>query len=342
MAITPNFLLPNAGLTNPYFEGPVQQGQNESIFRLTGGASNGTLGGSVLGANTTAQPKSTPTVNKSTGSNTKTSSKSSSASKSAIAAAKKVAEAQAKANAKQYDILGEGYLQQIDAVNSLGALNLNDLNTAIQGYQGQVANQKQNVWNSVDQANNQALNTAQGVTRSNRNTLRGLGILGSSYAGEKLTEPMQAYDQQRAQIQQQAQSQINDLDTTLAQKTAEHVSLVAQLKQQITNKVAEIQQDIRFSQAQKATALAGLQAAFVEKVQAIAQQNQAMQQQVAQYKADISNSLAQAMATKNPTADLNSIINQAISGADQMTQGMGQSVDLYTPKKEDYSLSGLV
>lgn len=219
--------------------------------------------------------------------------------------------------------------EQLATLGEMAKLTEGDISNAITGYKGQVENQRQRITGAVEEGIGKARNAAMDVQRSNRNTLRGLGILGSTYAGEKMAAPLSAFSEQRASLVKQGQQQINELDTVLNTKVAELTSQLNQAKLKFQQMANDIRSDIRFTAAERDQALAALSQSLADKIAAARTNAQAMAQQVAQMKMNISTSIASAMQQQNPTADFGSLFQTGMNLTNDMFDQSGMTAAMY-------------
>lgn len=125
--------------------------------------------------------------------------------------------------------------------------------------------QKTNVLKQQDTAIEEGANVARNTQRMNRNILRSLGILNSSYAGDKLSEPNTVFGKVRADIIGQATSRIGELDSFINNKKMEFTTQIQSINQQYAQMVDQINRDIRFGDRQRADAIQAINAAYSTK-----------------------------------------------------------------------------
>lgn len=205
---------------------------------------------------------------------------------------------------------------------------LSSLDTELGGLQSQVSRSKTDAQTSTDQNQQDALGTAQDVQRQNRNTLRALGILGSSAAGDLLQKPMTQYDKQRAQINTALTSRMGALDDFLNQKVSEHSNAVKDIESQYAGLIGNIQRDLRFNDTQRADAVRSANAALQGRMADIQNSMFQWNAQVATMKQNFAQQMGQMNNYQNPTIDQNSILSQVFSPTqDQGAQTVGIAQD---------------
>lgn len=215
----------------------------------------------------------------------------------------------------QYSALANDQLKSLDTQK---ANTLSSYDTAFKGVQDKVGQSKAEGDTALQNNINDALSAAQATVSKNRNTLRALGILNSSAAGDILSRPMEAYDKQRSSMVQEHTQRNNQLDDFLNQKTAEHADSIKQVESQYVDLVGKIQNDLRFSQRQKADAIQAANAALQQHIADIQQQQVSYENQVQAMKTQLATQLAQIMQYQQPKADINSILSSAYSAANNL------------------------
>lgn len=224
-----------------------------------------------------------------------------------------------KAQEAQLSQLNTAYdYQASQARNQLSDLETQKNNTLSQydAYQANTQNQvntsKQEAQANADKQIADALKTAQDVQLANRRALRGLGILSSSAAGEELSKPMNAYDEQRASIVTGLGQRINQLNDFMNQKVSEFNAA----KQDVTSKFQSlynnIQNDLRFNERQRADAIQAAGAALQDRIAQIESQKIAYAQAVKNQQLSFAQSIASIQAQQNPGADYSKILGSAL------------------------------
>lgn len=206
--------------------------------------------------------------------------------------------------AKAQNQLGDLAMQRQNTLASLG--------TQMEGVKSDITKQKTTATQNQEKQLKEAGNVARNTQRANRNSLRALGILDSSAAGELLSKPMNEFETQRADIVQATTTRLADLDNFLNQKTAEHSQLVSQLEQQYLSMVNGIQTDLRFNERQRKDAIDAVNASLSDKLAQIGLAQQSYQNQVNAQKAQLAASLGQVSQWNAPTNNLSAIQSTAL------------------------------
>ena len=215
------------------------------------------------------------------------------------------------------------------------------LQNALSGFQNQVGRARTSAGEETDRAISEAASTAQETVRSNRNTLRGLGILSSSAAGDILSRPTQAFDVERANLKRQFNSRLSELDDYLNQKSSEHALAVQQLESNYANLVSKIQRDLRFNDRERADAVKEAQAALSYNIAQIQLQQQQAEQLYNQQMASLSDASTLISAQDyDPTTDLSAIEGTYINAGDEET-GSDAQVYVNPMSDEDYQSAQL-
>ena len=174
-------------------------------------------------------------------------------------------------------------------------------------------------------AKNKALGTAQDVQRSNRNVLRALGILSSSAAGEMLNKPMNEFGSQAADLEQGLVKRLGVVEDWLMSKQDEFTAAKNDMQQKYMELKGNIDRDLRFNDRQRVTAVKAAGAALQQRLADIQTQSVNYQTAAKQYSDNMLLQLAQMKMYQNPSADVSSIYNTLLSGANQgrQTQQVG-------------------
>lgn len=234
----------------------------------------------------------------------------------------------------EYDRLSGDYEHaKTDAYNQYNT-GLSQLDNSLSTINNQTNSAKNQAKLSTDNAIAEAGGTAQNVQRGNRNTLRALGILNSSFAGEKLSAPIEEFAKQRGALQDQYIQRINDLNDFYNQKVAETQTARQNLLGNYNAVLDKINSDMRFNEQQKQGAIDSLKAAFQNNLATINASVLNYQQAVQAAAQQAAMQLTQLMAYRNPGADLNAIygqnLNNQLSG-----YGLGnQGINIYTNQKK--------
>lgn len=212
-----------------------------------------------------------------------------------------------------YDRAREDLLSNLSALESQRGSTLSSLDKELQSFTNQVNTSKEASRANTEKQIAEAGDTAKSVQDKNRNILRALGILNSSYAGEQLSNPMNEFAKQRADIMTLGKQRIDELDNFLNEKTNEHRTAVEQLLQQYTQLTNDIQRDLRFNERDRADAVQQARAALSVRLNEIkqAQANYAMQ--VEAQKQSLSTALTSMNDYTMPTNDLQAILSSLVN-----------------------------
>lgn len=199
-------------------------------------------------------------------------------------AMKKSNEAELKQAGAQYDRTKENLLSQQGNLDKQYGTQKQTLENLFGSYKKQIGELRTNAQNMYDREVEQGLRTAKDTQKASRNTLRALGILGSSAAGEMLQRPMNEFGRQRADMSMGLQERFSQLDNALEQRTAEHATAVQSLINNYNQLSEQIRQDLSFNERDRVNALNSARAALEERIAQIKYQQQMMEQEVAQQK----------------------------------------------------------
>lgn len=185
-------------------------------------------------------------------------------------------DAQKKADAAYLSQINTNYDRIVsNGQNSLSSLE-NDTNSAIdqanlglQGVSDAVSSKKTQAEQAKDKNIDSAAQAAQNTVRNNRNTLRALGILNSTAAGDMLTRPMTEFDKVKASYVQDYQNRVNELDTILLQETSKNKAAIDSLRGQYMTLKNNIMNDMRFNERERADALNAASAAVASRISQI-------------------------------------------------------------------------
>lgn len=209
--------------------------------------------------------------------------------------------------------------QQLGYADTQQADTLSQIETALGGTRTDVESQRSKSQSEIERAISEAASTAQGTQRTNRNVLRALGILGSSYAAEALQKPMNSFDTERARLVQIGIDRTKELDNFLNQKVAEANTQKTTVVNQFNDLKDRIMGDIRFNEKEKIGALQAAQAALQQRIAEIQTANVNYQQQVDQMKQSLANQMTQVFSAKAPSANTSGITNQSIAFTNALT-----------------------
>lgn len=115
-------------------------------------------------------------------------------------------------------------------------------------------------------AKDEALSAAQQTERKNRNTLRALGILNSSAAGDILSRPYQEYDKQRGAVAKALTDKLSELDTYKNQSIMQFNLAKQRVEDNFKSVYESIQTDMRASAKQKVAAIQQLKTAYQQRL----------------------------------------------------------------------------
>lgn len=235
------------------------------------------------------------------------------------------------------------YLSDLDlqeqSANTGRTNALSSLSSSLTQAQDTGAQQKTESEQGRDTAIKQAADTARSTQRMNRNVLRALGILGSSYAADKLQEPTNAFDEQRANVVQTHLDNVNKVDTWLRQQQANYSQSVKEVEDQYSQLLGRIQNDRRFSQEQKVAAFQQAGSAYEQALNQIGESFANAKSQANQAVQNLALQIANVAQTNNPNANLSDILSKSLASAQQYSSPITTS--LYDPTKRKELLSGL-
>jgi len=214
-----------------------------------------------------------------------------------------------------------------------------ELANQLKGIETEIESQKTKASESVMTESEKAAEAARSAQRQNRNIMRALGILGSTYAAEALQNPMNELAKQKATFAKWGMDQIASLDQTLLQKKDEANVAKQKIMSQYASIKEKIQSDIRYNQQQKATSLQALKAGAQQNLATIQGQMVSYQQQLEQQKLGFTTQIAQILLNKNPNADLASIMATAQKTTGQLFP-QSQQVATVSASPDRKTLSG--
>lgn len=243
----------------------------------------------------------------------------------------------------QYDRLLSDYNSQLSDLSRQKGQAVTDIQNAQQGVLSSVDQQKSDLENQKLSTIGEAASTARNTQKTSRNILRALGILNSSYAGDKLQEPMNSFDTARANIIQQAQSRVAQLDDFVNNKKAEFASQIAQINNTFASMQDKINNDIRFTDRSRLDAVSQLQAAYNAKIAELKNTATSAINQANSVKAFVANGLQTAMGqnpdlASNMTA-LNNLYSNLSSLGSSVYGGPQQTSLAVDQKKKNLDLN---
>lgn len=239
-----------------------------------------------------------------------------------------------------FDYEREGLLSQLSSLDRQKADSLSALDTDLKGISTEVGTQKQRSEQATSDAIGQAGSIARTTQAKNRNVLRALGILNSSAAATELTKPINEFDQERARLVRGNLQRIEDLDKFYLQKVDEGKQAAREIETQYTDLVGRIQNDLRFNDRQRTQAVRDATAALQARKAEIGTQLANYQTQVGQLKSTFAAQLAQMKLAEDPSANIDSILGTALSGADRV-YGSNTSIVQDDEKKRRLSAYGV-
>lgn len=239
-----------------------------------------------------------------------------------------------------FDYEREGLLSQLSSLDRQKADSLSALDTDLKGISTEVGTQKQRSEQATSDAIGQAGSIARTTQAKNRNVLRALGILNSSAAATELTKPINEFDQERARLVRGNLQRIEDLDKFYLQKVDEGKQAAREIETQYTDLVGRIQNDLRFNDRQRTQAVRDATAALQARKAEIGTQLANYQTQIGQMKSTFAAQLAQIKLAEDPSANIDSILGTALSGADRV-YGSNASIVQDDEKKRRLSAYGV-
>lgn len=233
----------------------------------------------------------------------------------------------------EYDRSAEELQAQLAQAGTAREQGLSSLRSAVDEYGNVIGKQKASAEQTTAKNIQSAGSTAAQTQAKSRNVLRALGILSSSAAGDILNRPMTEFGSQKAELQQGLIQRTQELDDALAQKTSEHANLVKNLESQYAEIVGNIQRDLRFSDRERADAVAAAKAAVLSRLSEIRMAQAQWQNDISAAKNGLLNSTANLSSYINPTADLSAISNTGLNTTQQYKPTISQ-VGIYGDQKK--------
>lgn len=232
----------------------------------------------------------------------------------------------------------ESLKDSLSSLNKYKSRSLSDLGTALEGAKSSVTNLKAQEQTNYENDVQNASETAKSVQRKNRNVLRSLGILGSSAAGEMLSQPYNEFDKQKATIATSYRQRTQQLDDFLVQKTNEHAGMVKDLEDKYSQLVGSIQKDLRFNAGERASAIKQASDALRERMSQIKAAQSSWVSNINQIKYNLGSELTNLSSYNSPTIDLGAIDSQSMM-QDQNTDPSTVGISLTDEqKKRQYGL----
>lgn len=207
----------------------------------------------------------------------------------------------------QYDRLRSEAESQLPYLQGERDRSLSSLANELTGLKNTVTGQKDDTQRNTDRQVADAGQVARDTQRSNRNTLRALGILNSTAAGELLSKPLQQFDKVRAGIVQEGTRRLQELDNFLNEKTSEHAGLIAQIEDRYAQLIGSVQNDLRFNERERADAIQAANSALQQRLSEIQQAQFNWKTQIDTMKMQLAGELNSIQQYAQPTADLGAI-----------------------------------
>lgn len=215
---------------------------------------------------------------------------------------------------------------------------LTNIQNALDEYGNKIKSQETAATTSGDKQIQSAGSAARQTQAKSRNVLRALGILSSSAAGDILSRPMTEFAGQRAEIKQAVQERLQELGDALIAKTKEGATLVKQLESQYAQLIGQIQSDLRFSDRERADAVAQANAAAQSRLSEIRMAQANWKNSITSQANNLLASASSLSNFTNPTADTGAITNTGLNTTQQYNPQRYQA-SIVTPDKE--KLSGI-
>jgi hypothetical protein len=243
-------------------------------------------------------------------------------------AARDERDAELQAALSEYDYNRENLINQQSSADAQKNSTLSYLEEVWNNMKGEIGTQRERANVTKEREIGEASDTAQSVTRKNRNILRGLGILNSSAGGELLSQANLEFGKQRGNIVEATRMRMQDLDNFFNNKMSEHKNAVTQIQQQYTDLVNKIQSDLRFNDRQRADAIRSANAALSQRIAEIKSSVVDWQMRIDAAKTNLASSTASLQDYADPAANLDSIQGTMINPDQEMqTQSVALAED---------------
>lgn len=246
--------------------------------------------------------------------------------------AKSQAEQQAKQLQSEYDYARELLAGQEQQAISERDIAKSQLELALQQVMQQGGRAKESAIQQAESATEQAASAAKQAERKTRGTLRGLGILASSAAGELLSRPATEFQKVGADIQTQLSNKVKEVDDFLTAKTEENALKVQELLSNYASIVDRIRTDLRFNQREKLSALQQNKLALGQALSEIRANQVNYQMAVNTYKNNLLSD-AGGLNTGLQTGGMNERISATAIGSQPKDSKKG--IDIYNPRKKE-------
>lgn len=224
-----------------------------------------------------------------------------------------------------------------DQLSSAGLSRDNQLQT-INDQQTQVDSAKTA---QIQEANDRAVEeisqgsaAARSAQQKVRNMLRGLGILASSAAGELLSQPINEFTQQKAQINQALTKRLGEIDTWYNTQVNTLAAAKRDIETQYSTLINNIKSDIRFTETERASALQQAKTQLEAKMLEI-------KSSLSNTQNDVMSTLQELMKYQDPEMNTNAINNAWMSAAGDQTTGKPQTASIVQSSLTADSLLGL-
>jgi hypothetical protein len=225
----------------------------------------------------------------------------------------------------QYDRQESQLYGQLGTAESNKNLTLTDILNSLSTTQKGIEKQKTESQQAVADETARAGQAAQSTQRTNRNVLRALGILNSTYSADALQKPMNEFDMERNRLTNIGIQNIGKLDEGLNAAKAEAETQKNKVIAQFNDIVGKINSDIRFSQAERTNALNASRAALQQRIADIQGQKFNYEQQATQLRQNFITDLAKIQASANPTQANISNIMKSIAFSSPQTANTQQA-----------------
>ena len=193
---------------------------------------------------------------------------------------------------------------------------------------------------TVDTETGKAADQARMTQKQNRNVLRALGILGSTYAAENLAAPINQFDKQKAELVNWGTKRMGELENYANEKRDEYDRLTNEVKTKYGELREKIMADLRYNNQQKADALKAATAGAQQNLAQLNMQKAQYEQQIQQYSQSLTTQIAQMLMNKAPNAKLDDIAKQSIAFSNQLTN-TNPNVAIYQGPEKKNSLTGV-
>ena len=170
----------------------------------------------------------------------------------------------------------------------------------------------------TERAIGEAGSLARNTQRETRNILRSLGILGSSYAVDKLSAPISEFGTERNRLVGLNVENLNKIDQEIGTQEKKHLDWTKELQQNFINLRNQINADIRFNDSDKLAALKAANAAYTQRLADIRTSLTNFVSQADAQKQNFVAQIAQIQLQQNPSANLQGILSSAMNIGNQV------------------------